>query len=147
MKRCYACFKEYGDSYDICPYCGRIEITKPSEPVYLAPGTVLAGRYIIGESIGAGGFGIVYKAWDSKLETVVAIKEFFMSRLVVRAEKSKDIIVIPKSQLEFEYRKERFLAEARIMARFNNHRSITNVYEFFEENNDCEENDNHSPHN
>ncbi|MBQ5474525.1 MAG: serine/threonine protein kinase, partial [Lachnospiraceae bacterium] len=36
---------------------------------------------------------------------------------------------------EFSYRKERFLAEARPMAKFGDHRSIPNVFEFFEENN------------
>ncbi len=134
MKRCYSCFKEYESEFSICPYCGQIEITKPSEPIQLCPGTILQGRYILGEAVGAGGFGIVYKAWDSKLETVIAVKEFFVSRMMTRAEGEKKIIVSKKSQVEFEYRKERFLAEARNMAKFGTHRSIPNVFEYFEEN-------------
>lgn len=89
----------------------------------------------MGHAVGSGGFGIVYRAWDSKLETVVAVKEFFVSRLVTRAEGLKNLIVTKKSQEEFEYRKKRFLAEARNMAKFGSHRSIPNVFEFFEENN------------
>lgn len=77
----------------------------------------------------------MYSAWDSKLETVVAVKEFFVSRLVTRAEGLKNLIVSKKSHEEFEYRKERFLNEARNMAKFGAHRSIPNVFEFFEENN------------
>lgn len=134
MKRCFSCFKEFGVEFNVCPYCGKIEITKPKEPIYLVPGTVLAGRYIIGESIGAGGFGIVYKAWDTKLETVLAIKEFYVSRLVTRAEGEKSVIISRKSIEEYGYRKDRFLAEARTMAKFGSHRSIPNVFEFFEEN-------------
>lgn len=135
MKRCYTCFKEYDAEYHVCPHCGSVEATKPNEPVQLAPGTVLADRYVLGLAVGSGGFGIVYSAWDMKLETIVAVKEFFVSRLVTRAEGLKNLIITKKSQEEFEYRKERFLAEARNMAKFGSHRSIPNVFEFFEENN------------
>lgn len=135
MKRCYSCFKEYDDAYQICPHCGQVEITRPKEAIHLMPGTVLADRYVIGEAVGSGGFGIVYRAWDRKLETVVAVKEFFVSRMVTRAQGLKNLIVSKKSHEEFEYRKERFLAEARNMAKFGAHRSIPNIFEFFEENN------------
>lgn len=135
MKRCYACFGQYADEFNICPHCGSPEITEAKEPIHLAPGTVLANRYILGLAVGSGGFGIVYSAWDMKLETNVAVKEFYVSRLVTRAEGLKNLIVSKKSQNEFEYRKERFLAEARNMAKFGAHRSIPNVFEFFEENN------------
>lgn len=86
MKRCFSCFHTYEDEFDVCPYCGQVENNKPVEPIHLAPGTILADRYILGHAVGAGGFGIVYRAWDSKLETIVAVKEFFVSRLVTRAE-------------------------------------------------------------
>ena len=135
MKRCFSCFKEFEEKYAVCPHCGQPEITKAKEPIQLEPGTVLANRYIVGEAVGSGGFGIVYKAWDSKLETIVAVKEFFVSRLMTRAEGLKNVIVTKKSQTEFNYRKERFLAEARNMAKFGAHRSIPNVFEFFEDNN------------
>ncbi len=135
MKRCFHCFKEYDTSVTVCPHCGGVEITKPREPIHLAPGTILANRYILGTTVGSGGFGIVYTAWDMKLETIVAVKEFFVSRLVTRAEGLKNLIITKKSYEEFEYRKERFLAEARNMAKFGSHRSIPNVFEFFEENN------------
>ena len=135
MKRCFTCFGEYEEEFQICPHCGSIENNKPKEPIHLVPGTVLSGRYVLGQAVGSGGFGIVYSAWDLKLETVVAVKEFFVSRLVTRAEGLKNLIITKKSQEEFEYRKERFLAEARNMARFGSHRSIPNVFEFFEENN------------
>ncbi len=134
MNRCFSCFKEYDDQYDLCPFCGEIKNSTPVEPIHLYPGTVLGERYILGRAVGSGGFGIIYKAWDAKLETVVAVKEFFASRLMTRAAGEKNIIVNKKTASEFEYRKKRFLAEARNMAKFGNHRSIPNVFEFFEEN-------------
>lgn len=135
MRRCSFCFKEFEDQYSICPFCGKEVATKPLVENQLFPGTVLAERYVIGLAEGAGGFGIVYRAWDLKLETIVAVKEFYVSRLMTRAGGYKNIIVSKKSQQEYEYRKERFLAEARNMAQFGSHRSIPNVFEFFEENN------------
>ncbi|MGN0610497.1 MAG: protein kinase [Ruminiclostridium sp.] len=135
MKRCYSCFEEYNDSFELCPLCGQISNNKPKEPIQLVPGTVLANRYVIGYAVGSGGFGIVYKALDTKYDTVVAVKEFYVGRLVTRAEGQKNVIVSKKAQKEYDYRKERFLAEARTMAKFGSHRSIPNVFEFFEENN------------
>lgn len=135
MKRCYSCFKEYGDAYSVCPCCGRVEMKYGKEPIHLVPGTVIGNRYIIGESVGSGGFGIVYKAWDMKFENIVAIKEFFVPRLMTRAQGLRNVIINKKTLVEFEYRRDRFLAEARTMAKFGRHRSIPNVFEFFEENN------------
>ena len=134
MKRCFSCFKLFDEEYSVCPHCGQDEITSPDQPIHLHPGTVLAERYIIGHSLGAGGFGIVYNAWDAKLETIVAIKEFFVTRFMTRAAGDTDVIVTKKAYNEYEYRKARFLAEARNMAKFGSHKSIPNVFEFFEEN-------------
>ncbi len=134
MTRCFYCFHLYDEKYEVCPHCGHIAITKPKEPIQLAPGTLLADRYIIGASEGAGGFGIVYRAWDIKLEVVVAVKEFFLSRIMTRAEGQQQVIINKKNQTEYVYRKKRFLAEARTMAKFGTHHSIPNVYEYFEAN-------------
>ncbi len=135
MKRCYSCFSSFSDEFMVCPHCGAVASPRPKEPIYLYPGSVLADRYMIGEAIGQGGFGIIYKAWDLKLETIVAIKEFYVSKLVTRAEGIPDLIVSRKAQEEFIYRKKRFLAEARTMAKFGTHKNIPNVFEFFEANN------------
>lgn len=135
MKTCYKCFKTYDDEYYICPECGCVEITEPVEPVYLRPGKIIHDRYIIGASIGAGGFGVVYRALDMKLDTIVAVKEFFSTTLCTRAANGSDVAVYTKKKEEYEYRKNRFLLEARTMAKFGTHKNIPNVFEVFEENN------------
>lgn len=133
MIRCLSCFKEY-DGVSICPYCGKEQI-KQKEPIDLIPGTILAGRYLIGENSGNGGFGIIYKAFDLKFETIIAVKEYYPSRIVTRAAGTKEIIVNSKGREEYDYRKKRFLAEARNMAKLGDHKNIPNVFEYFEENN------------
>ena len=133
MIRCLSCFNEYEDS-NICPFCGK-EPLKQKEPIDLMPGTILAGRYLIGENVGTGGFGIIYRSFDLKFETVIAVKEYYPRRIVTRAAGTKDIIVNTKGREEYEYRKKRFLAEARNMAKLGDNKNIPNVFEYFEENN------------
>ena len=64
---CMNCFSVKGQ-YEVCPYCGYVEGTPTKQPHYLPPGVILKGRFIVGNVIGAGGFGITYKAFDSVLE-------------------------------------------------------------------------------
>lgn len=132
--RCLNCFTEFDGSFGLCPSCGMDQV-EARESIDLCPGTVLAGRYLVGRAVDAGGFGIIYKCWDEKLSTIVAIKEYYPSRLVTRAAGQKELLIAMKGKDEFEYRKRRFLAEARTMAKFGSHNNIPNVFEFFEENN------------
>lgn len=136
MKRCMNCFQEHGEQYDVCPSCGYHRGQPPKELYHLFPETVLAGRYSIGQVLGFGGFGITYKAWDMKLETIVAIKEYYPSGLVNRIPGQKEVILFAGNKAkEFNYGLERFLDEARNTAKFSAHKNIVNVFEYFEENN------------
>ncbi len=136
MSRCYECMREYGEEYDICPHCGCEKEVAPKEMYYLKPGTVLGERYEVGIAVGAGGFGITYKAWDRTLEKIVAIKEYYPTGLVNRIPGEEKVIIYSGSmQREFIKGKERFVEEAKNTAQYNTHPNIVNVFAFFEENN------------
>lgn len=131
---CFQCFKIKGD-YEVCPHCGYVEDTKAEQVYQLAPGTILRERYIMGTSIGFGGFGITYKAFDTALSVVVAVKEFYPAGLVNRGEgETKVGIFSGDKEEEFKRQLARFLEEARNMAFFSKESDIVNVYDYFEEN-------------
>lgn len=107
----------------------------PWKPFQLPPGTMLQERYWIGMMIGFGGFGITYKAYDTKLDVVVAIKEYYPAGLVNRISGSTRIQNSSDDRMrEFDSGLEHFIEEARNIAKFSGHSNIVNVYHFFKEN-------------
>lgn len=136
MSTCFNCFKEYGEELGVCPYCGQSLDDIKREEYLIEPGTILIDRYVIGKAVGSGGFGNVYKAFDKKLETIVAVKEYYPQGLVNRIPGTQEVILVSsRNRKEFEYGKERLLQEARNIAKFSAHKNIVNVFEFFETNN------------
>lgn len=136
MAICYNCFKEYDAELGFCPFCGQNSEELPKDEYLLSPGTLLLDRYLIGKAVGSGGFGNVYKAWDKKLETIVAVKEYYPQSIVNRIPGTAEVVLVSgKNRKEFEYGKSRLLQEARNIAKFSSHKNIVNVFEFFEENN------------
>ena len=104
-------------------------------PFALPYGSVLAGQYITGRVLGQGGFGITYLAWDDRLKTRVAIKEFLPDTMAVRAAGSPQITVYTGQRQEnFQYGMERFLDEAKVLAKFQGDPRIVGVQSYFEEN-------------
>lgn len=132
---CMNCFSVKGQ-YETCPFCGYAEGTPTEQPHYLKPGTILKEHFIVGTAIGAGGFGIIYKCYDTTLGVIVAIKEFFPVGLVNRAAGDKNVEVMSDGrQAEYDIQIKRFLMEAQSIARFGKARDIVNVFDFFQENN------------
>ena len=132
---CLNCFKVKGN-FEVCPHCGWVEGTLPGQAFHLRSGVTLSDRYIIGTVTGFGGFGTIYKAWDSQLSTIVAIKEFYPAGLVSRVPGTAEVVVFSGEKRDnYLQAKDRFLSEAKSLAMFNKNPSIVNVYSFFEENN------------
>ncbi len=130
---CPNCMANTGYAYDVCPVCGG-SMNVVNEPHQLPVNSILNGRYIIGRTLGAGGFGITYVGYDLKLNSKVAIKEYYMSGGVSR---TRSLTVVPTdktNEAPFNKGKERFLDEAKVLAQFIDEPNIVNVHDYFEEN-------------
>lgn len=134
--RCFRCMNVVEDNTEICSQCGYDMESKPEVLYHLYPGTVLQNRYEIGVVIGAGGFGVTYKAWDRQLDAIVAVKEYYPAGLVTRVPGEQEVIIYSgRGRQEYAVGLERFLDEAQKMAKFSSHENVVNAYNFFEENN------------
>ena len=134
-KRCYGCMKLKQES-PVCEHCGFDETAEnPSHQLPL--GTALKEQYLIGKALGQGGFGITYLGWDLYLDLPVAIKEYYPSGLVMRdSTASTEVIGCGGDTLaRFTNNKERFLREAKMLARFSQVPQIVQIRNFFLANN------------
>ncbi|PHS34937.1 MAG: hypothetical protein COA91_13840 [Robiginitomaculum sp.] len=84
-------------------------------------------------SVGEGGFGITYLGWDHSLEKAVAIKEYFPEDWAQRLEDGQVVPLSDRYQADFEWGRDRFLAEAKTLAKFN-HPNLVKAYRFFQAN-------------
>jgi len=90
-------------------------------------------EFVIESTIGEGGFGIVYRAVDTKLGRTVAIKEFLP---VAFANRTRDFEVSVRSESHrnsFEVGRRSFINEAQLLAQFD-HPALVKVYRYWEEN-------------
>jgi hypothetical protein len=81
-------------------------------------GAILAGRYKILSDVGRGGMGAIYRAFDLRLQIIVAVKEMTMQGLGL------------KEQRDFSGM---FRQEARLLAKLS-HPGIAHVIDYIEEN-------------
>ncbi|MGC9398140.1 MAG: protein kinase domain-containing protein [Anaerolineae bacterium] len=84
----------------------------------LTTGQVLQNRYRVEGSLGEGGMGAVYRAWDLRLDIPVALKE-----------------MIPQPGLDSKtltHLREQFTQEAKVLARLD-HPHLVNVTDYFKE--------------
>lgn len=131
---CYNCMREIENGC-ICNDCLRMGGTEVS-PHHLRPGQVLNGKYLVGNCIGEGGFGITYIGRDLILDIKVAIKEFFPNGYVNRNNAvTQEVSATTQEQKDFFRKgKIRFLEEAKNIAKFIDEPGVVGVREFFETN-------------
>ena len=133
--KCNHCMKELADGAKFCPYCGKPP-AEENPPHHLPIGAGLNNRYIVGNSIGEGGFGITYIGYDTNLDMPVAIKEFYPAGYANRNQTLSNAVTLNyTNQGEyFKNGKENFLREAKNIAKFSSEDGIVDVRDYFTEN-------------
>lgn len=134
--RCAKCMNCISPENKFCPFCGNPIVTKDEDSLFLKSGTVLRNRYTIGDVLGYGGFGVTYVGWDETLQQKVAIKEYFPTEFSTRKPDRSYLSVFGGEKGDyFRMGLERYLGEARTMAKLEDISRIVGVKDYFEENN------------
>lgn len=133
---CPNCLAQVTCTGGTCPQCGFAIDSYTSLPHHLAPGSMVMQRYRVGRVLGEGGFGITYIGLDTVLNLKVAIKEFYMAGYVNRNNEASSTVFATLGEHRdlFNRNKEKFLSEARVLARFYEEPGIVGVRDFCEEN-------------
>ena len=132
---CFTCMNEI-DQSGFCKNCMK-QSSADTFVHHLAPGTILNNKYLVGNCLGEGGFGITYIGRDLTLDIKVAIKEFYPNGYVNRNNQATQMVTATTQTQSafFNKGKQRFLQEARNVAKFIGEPGIVGVREYFECNN------------
>jgi len=117
-----------------CSHCGKTTRFEFSRPEALHPGAMLQqNRYLLGNVLGGGGFGITYIGLDTKDGHRVAIKEFFPRGACTRLPNSS--LIQPSDTKSFSNSERSFFREAKTLKRLAAHPGIVQFEALFLENN------------
>ncbi len=136
-KICMNCLEGTLNERGVCDKCQQAEQEIRTRSNHLPFRTILKGKYLVGKVIGEGGFAVTYLGYDLDLEIKVAIKEFCPGQMAGR-ERTKGLDVLPfnKDVAEtFMEEQEKFINEAKRLAKFRNKNGIVSVLDYFKENN------------
>lgn len=134
---CMGCMRERENLQGPCQFCGFDEEAQAGPSYHLPCRSILNGKYLVGRVLGEGGFGITYLGWDLNLDMKVAIKEYYPSGLVTRqAPGVSDVVNYGgEKAVYFDSGKNKFMDEAKTLAKFYAMPGIVSVKDFFMESN------------
>ncbi len=133
-KRCTRCFGGVITG-GVCSRCHQPEQLEMYRPTTALPGgTYLHNRYLVGDVLGKGGFGITYSAWDTYDNHTVALKELYPSQDVLRDADRLTVTVVPGQEGYFEHVSDCFVNEARILMDLQGQQGVVPFYNLFDEN-------------
>jgi len=131
---CYSCFSEKPIADRPCPKCGYVYTPNTSNSNCLTPGTLLHNRYLVGEALGVGGFGITYKCLDTKVGGICAVKEYMPASCAMRLGGNKNVCVSEQNLEKYNRIMKRFKEEAELVKTFK-HPNVITIHDNFYENN------------
>lgn len=135
-RMCMGCMAAEMPPRGPCSQCGFQEEAYIPQPHILPLRTILSGKYLVGRMIGQGGFGIIYLGWDLNLDMKLAIKEYYPNGFVIRDCHTSTTLTPYTGEYEVFFRKglEKFVDEAKRLAKFYSLPGIVSVRDYFQEN-------------
>lgn len=135
MAICPNCFAEKPDTAGTCTYCGYMPVSAGEASITLAAGAVLKNRYLVGRTLGMGGFGVTYLAKDLQSGKICAVKEYLPVQIAVRDHYSDNIIPSnPNDREIYLSGLDMFAREVAMLSAFSGNNSIVQVWDYFKEN-------------
>ena len=129
---CPSCMNEVGDA-NTCPYCN-FDLTAEQVAPYLPYGTVLAGKYAVGDVLEQNSEGVTYLGLDTITNNCVRIREFLPDGLVSRDKSElKPVVSDEQSESYQKFRKD-FLNLWHTIMKLKTLESMITVLDVFEAN-------------
>jgi serine/threonine-protein kinase len=122
------------DGQTECPKCGYI-YDSPYLPSYLAPGTVVNERYIIGKLKSYNGESAKYIAFDTITEETVAVKEYMPDTICSRVKSSPVINVDTQFVAQYKTLLSEFVSLNKSLSKMRSLNHVAAVIDMFGDNN------------
>lgn len=129
---CPGCMNEIGDA-EVCPYCGFDTKSEQSAP-FLAYGTVLAGKYVVGDILEQNTEGVTYLGLDTITNNCVRIREFLPEGFFTREQGETRLSVSEKVYADYKNFRTQFLNMWHSIMKLRSLESMITVLDVFEAN-------------
>lgn len=132
-KLCLGCM-EPSAGQNVCTRCG-YKVNSPYLPSYLAPGTVLSDRYLVGKVMSYNGEGATYIAYDNVIGCKVIIREYMPDTLCTRVKGTASICVNHSNLAQYKSLMSEFTELNKILGRMRTLSNVTPSLDIFSANN------------
>ena len=134
LNYCYNCMTRMASGQRICPVCGHDNSIRRNSDNALPEGKILCGKYLVGKTLGQGGFGITYLGYNLIFQMKVAIKEYFPTGLSYRNTNTGRVNCSTTDSGSLEKGMVAFRQEAFTLHNINSPH-VVRVLDYFQENN------------
>ena len=131
---CYKCMEKYDSDLHVCPHCGYDDNT-PHSSMYMAPGTILRDRYLVGVLLEYNGEGATYIGHDISTDCNVLLREYMPINLCTRVQNKATISVNYNNLAKYKAFMAEYTELNKSLARLRNDSNINPVLDMFAENN------------
>ncbi len=129
---CPGCMNEVGDA-EKCPYCS-FDLTAKQTAPYLPYGTLIAGKYVVGDILEQNSEGVTYLGLDTITNSCVRIREFLPVSLISRYEDDIKITVPEENKNKFNELRTAFLEMWHTVMKLRSLDCLITVLDVFEAN-------------